>query len=437
MMMLPNPPLNSEPADIGEEIHAFISELYPICRSITGNGVRKTLELIKQHIPLEIREVPSGTRVFDWTVPREWNIRDAYVIDPDGKKVIDFAASNLHVVNYSTPVHQTLPLSELKAHLYSLPDHPDWIPYRTSYYKESWGFCLSHRVLESLIDGEYEVRIDSSLESGSLTYGECFIKGESDDEILISTHCCHPSLCNDNLSGIGLATFLAKKLSTKQLRYSYRFIFIPATIGAITWLQMNEERVSQIKHGLVIAGVGDPGKLHYKKSRRGNVEVDRVVAYVLAHAGVDFQIDEFSPYGYDERQFCSPGFNLPVGSLTRTPYGQYPEYHTSGDNLHFIRSEFLADSYRQYEKILEVLEINQKLLNMNPKCEPQLGKRGMYSAFGGRKDANLLEMAMFWVLNFSDGEHSLLDIAEKSGIEFGIICQIAKDLEEHELLKKI
>jgi aminopeptidase-like protein len=420
--------------EIGQNVYSFVSELYPICRSITGNGLRETLCRIGEKIPLQIHEVRSGTPVFDWTVPREWNIRDAYVKNSHGDRVLDFQRSNLHVVNYSVPAHTRLPLQELKKHLHSLPDHPDWIPYRTSYYRETWGFCLSQRQLDSLREDEYEVVVDSSLEDGSLTYGECLLPGETADEILISAHCCHPSLCNDNLSGVAVATFLARALAAAPRRYSYRFLFIPGTIGSITWLSRNENVVPRIKHGLVLACVGDRGGFSYKKTRRGNAEIDQAMLHLLRHSGEPYNIRDFSPYGYDERQYCSPGFNLPVGCLNRTPNGQFPEYHTSADNLDFVSSEAMAGSLQRCLEVFEVLEHNRTYRNLNPKCEPQLGKRGLYREIGGYPDAETRELAMLWVLNLSDGEHSLLDIAERSGLRFVEVRRAADDLVKHELL---
>ncbi|MEA5463763.1 DUF4910 domain-containing protein [Leptothoe sp. PORK10 BA2] len=420
---------------LGLEMYSLIGELYPICRSITGNGVRKTLQIIQKHIPLEIHEVPTDTSVFDWTVPKEWNIRDAYIKDETGKKIIDFQESNLHILNYSIPIHKKMPLAQLKEHLFSMPDQPDWIPYRTSYYKETWGFCLPDRILKSLPEGEYEVYIDSSLEPGSLTYGELLLPGETTDEVLLCCHSCHPSLCNDNLSGIALVTFLAKYLSQKPLRYSYRFIFIPGTIGSITWLSLNEHRVSSIKHGLTVSNVGDSGHLTYKKSRRGTAEIDRVVSHVLKNLPQEYTISDFSPYGYDERQFCSPGFNLPVGSLTRTPFGTYPEYHTSADNLDFVQASALVNSFETYLTVIDVLENNHTYLNTNPKCEPQLGKRGLYSTMGGKQTTPEDRMAMLWVLNLSDGGHTLLDIAERSNLNFSTIKNAAFALANSGLLK--
>ena len=372
-----------DPMAIGVEIYDLIVELYPICRSITGDGVRQTLGVLAEHIPLAIHEVPTGTQVFDWIVPREWNIRDAYVKDPQGRKVIDFNNSNLHVVSYSVPVEESISLSELKPRLHSLPNHPDWIPHKTTYFTEDWGFCLTHRQLLSLEEGTFEVRIDASLEDGSLTYGECYLEGESSDEVLISCHICHPSLCNDNLSGIAVATFLAKALARQPRRLSYRILFIPATIGSITWLSRNESRLESIKHGLVLTCLGDEGQLTYKKSRRGDAAIDKACQHVLHHHNGRGVLD-FYPYGYDERQYCSPGFNLPVGVLMRTPHGQFPQYHTSADDLSFVKPWALGDSYARCLDVFSILENNVCYRNTNPKCEPQLGRRGLYSRCGGR-----------------------------------------------------
>jgi aminopeptidase-like protein len=426
---------NVEPGAIGEEIYSLISKLYPICRSITGNGVRETLDIIQDYIPLEISEVPSGTKVFDWTIPKEWNIRDAYVKNTKGEKVIDFRKCNLHVVSYSLPVRRKMSLPELIGHLHSLPNHPDKIPYCTSYYKDDWGFCLTHNQLLGLEDGEYEVAIDSTLEDGSLTYGECFLPGSTGDEILISSHTCHPSLCNDNLSGVALATFLAKHILGAPRRYSYRFLFLPVTIGAIAWLCLNESKLSRIKHGLVLTLLGDSGNITYKKTRRGNAEIDEVMKHLLKHSGHDYRIVEFSPYGYDERQFCSQAFDLPVGCLMRTPYGQFPEYHNSGDDLDFIKPKFLGESFACASFSLSILENNRIYLNQNPKCEPQLGNRGLYESIQGQEAS--INQALFWVLNFSDGSHSLLDIAERSGMPFDLIKTAALVLEKHGLLKEM
>jgi aminopeptidase-like protein len=421
---------------IGREIHDLMAELYPICRSITGAGQRETLKILRRHIDLTVHEVPSGTQVFDWTVPREWNIRDAYIKDASGRKIIDFAHSNLHVVGYSVPVHRRMSLAALKPHLFTLPEHPDWIPYRTSYYREDWGFCLSHRQFLQMKEGEYEVHIDSSLDNGALTYGEYFVPGERAEESLISTHICHPSLANDNLSGIAVATLLAKHLSSTPCRYSYRFLFTPGTIGSITWLCRNENRARMIRAGLVLACLGDAGGFTYKKSRRGDALIDRAVPHTLRDAGRDCEVMPFSPYGYDERQFCSPGFNLPVGCLMRTPHGRFPEYHTSADNLSFVRPQSLAEAFARCVEIIGLLDGNRTLVNLNPQCEPQLGKRGLYGSIGGAAEGRSRELALLWVLNLSDGENSLLDIAERSGLPFTAIDNAARDLESHGLVRE-
>jgi len=428
--------LFSHQNDIGDEIHRLISELYPICRSITGNGVRNTLRVLGKHIPLEIHEVPTGTRVFDWTVPPEWNITDAYVKDSRGERVIDFRQSNLHVLSYSVPISKRMSLCDLRPHLFTLPDHPEWIPYRTSYYNENWGFCLTQNQLTKMQDGEYEVCIDSSLTPGFLTYGEYFIPGDSSNEVLISSHVCHPSLANDNLSGVALAVFLAKHLNDLERKYSYRFLFIPGTIGSITWLSTHEVEASRIKHGLVFASLGAGEKFTYKKSRRGDTEIDRATLKVLHDSGKSHDVIEFSPYGYDERQFCSPGFNLPVGCFMRTPNEKFPEYHTSADNLEFVRPCFLAESFAVGREIIYLLERNASYLNQNPKCEPQLGKRGLYRSMGG-VEGRIDDLALLWVLNLSDGSHSLLDIAERSGCTFNMIRRAADALLEHHLVRPV
>ncbi len=417
-----------------ESMRALIAVLYPLCRSITGDGVRKTLHEIEAHIPLEIHEVPSGSQVFDWTVPQEWNIRDAHIADGNGQRVVDFHNSNLHVVSYSEPIHATMSWAQLRPHLHTLPDHPDWIPYRTAYYNRTWGFCVSQRQFDEMEGGEYEVSIDSAFKDGSLTYAEAFFPGESTDEVLFSCHVCHPSLCNDNLSGIAVAVQLASYVTQRDRRYSYRFLFIPGTIGSITWLHRNESRLERIKHGLVLALLGDPGPTTYKRSRQGDAEIDRVVAHVLKHWDGDHRVVPFEPYGYDERQFGSPGINLPVGCLLRTPHGQYTEYHTSADNPDFVQNDSLCDSLAKAQAVIDVLENNRTFLNLKPNCEPQLGRRGIYRAMGGHADQAAMQTAMLWVLNLSDGVHSLLDIAERSGLPFDTVCLASKTLVDHELL---
>ena len=423
---------------MGSDMHALILRLFPICRSITGEGVRETLRVLQEHIPLEVREVPTGTQVFDWTVPREWNIRDAWIKNSAGERLVDFRRLNLHVVGYSVPVHQRMRLAELKEHLYTVPHQPDWVPYRTSYYKESWGFCLSENQLAQLNDAEeYDVCIDSSLVSGHLSYGEYLLKGKKAEEILISCHTCHPSLANDNLSGIAVAVELARHLASSPRGYSYRFLFIPGTIGSITWLSQNEDIARQIRHGLVLTCVGDPGNVTYKRSRRGDAEIDRAFIHVLKQTGEAHRILEFSPYGYDERQYCSPGFNLPVGVMMRSPHGEFTQYHTSADNLDFVQAEALGDSLSKCRDVIDVLEHNRFYVSLNPKCEPQLGRRGLYGTVGGSTHTKGWEMAILWVLNFSDGSHSLLDIAEHSGLAFSLIHTATDALVRHDLLQEV
>ena len=417
-------------------MHALVRELYPICRSITGDGFRRTLARLEQEIPLEVHEVPSGTAVFDWKVPREWNIRDAYVKDPSGARVIDFHRHNLHVVHYSVPVHQRMSLAQLRPHLHTLPDQPDLIPYRTSYYEEAWGFCLPHRQLEQMAEGEYEVCIDSTLEDGHLTYGECLLRGDSAEEVLVSAHACHPSLANDNLSGVVVAAFLARQLAELPRRYSYRFLFIPGTIGAITWLSLNEEHARAIRHGLVLTCIGDRANFTYKKSRRGNAPIDAAVSHVLQHSGRPYSIVDFSPYGYDERQYCSPAFDLPVGCMMRSQYGAFPEYHTSADNPDFVDPDALHDALTTMLSICDVIEHDRRYRNLNPRCEPQLGRRGLYRTMGG-SNVKELQMAMLWVLNLSDGDSSLLDIAQRSGLSFDVVNEAARLLVRHDLLARV
>ena len=424
-------PYQAEPGS-GAAMHALVRELYPVCRSITGDGLRATLRRLREDVPLELHEVPTGTRVLDWTVPKEWNIRDAWVADAQGRRVIDFRRHNLHVLNYSVPVRRRMTLAELRPHLFTLPEQPDLIPYRTSYYTEAWGFCLEHRALEALPDGEYEVCIDSTLAPGHLTYGELFLPGETADEILFSCHSCHPSLANDNLAGVAVAVWLARRLGGVPRRHGMRFLFIPGAIGSITWLARNPEAAQRIRHGLVLSCLGDPGCSTYKRSRRGDTLVDRASAHVLRRGG-EHRLLDFVPYGYDERQYCSPGYNLAVGCLTRTPNGRYPEYHTSADNPEFVRPDALEDSLAKALAIVEILEHDAAFVNLSPYGEPQLGRRGLYGGTGGATPPGF-EMALLWVLNYSDGSHSLLDIADRAAMPFALVRRAAAALEGAGLL---
>lgn len=421
--------------DVGQKIYDLIKILYPINRSITGDGVRETLNILSGVIPLEIKEIPSGTKVLDWEVPLEWNIRDAWIKDENGNKILDFGESNLQVLNYSIPVDQTIGLKELKKHIFTLSEHPDWIPYRTSYYNRTWGFCMPYNKFKSLEDGIYQIKIDADLKKGFLTYGEFLIKGKVKEEILISVHICHPSLANDNLSGIGVAAYLAYYLNSIETHYSFRFLFIPGTIGSITWLSLNENILSRIKYGLVLTLLGDEGDFNYKKTRTGDKEIDAILSYCLKEANMKHRLIDYYPYGYDERQYCSPGFDLPVGRLSRSNHGEFPEYHTSADNLEFVKPEKLRESYEFLLEVFDVMENNKRFVNLHPKGEPQLGRRGLFKKIGGQSEAKAMQMALLWILNFSDGEHSLLDIARLSGIGFDMLIKASHDLQEASLIE--
>jgi aminopeptidase-like protein len=418
----------------GETAYDLMRRLFPLCRSLTGDGVRATFDVLAEHIPLTRTEVPSGTQVFDWIVPDEWNIRDAYVAAPDGTRVIDFRDSTLHVVSYSEPVRSTLPLEQLRERLFTLPEQPDLIPYRTSYYSRTWGFCLPHNRLLALEPGDYEVVIDSTLGPGHLTYGEVVLEGETDDEVLVSTYVCHPSLANDNLSGIAVATLLAKELARQRLRHTYRFVFAPGTIGPLTWLHQNRETLDRIAHGLTVSCIGDAGGLTYKRSRRGDADVDRAVATVLRDSGRPHRILDWDPWGGDERQFCSPGFNLPVGTLMRTPHGEFDGYHTSADGLERISPGALEHAVETCLAVVDVLETNRTLVNLSPYGEPQLGRRGLYRSAGGAVSSPAEEKAFLWLLNLSDGTSSLLDVADRSGIAYPVVRRAAERLEQAALL---
>jgi aminopeptidase-like protein len=434
-----DPSALSSARDSGQELYTLVNELYPICRSITGDGVRQTLGILSRYIPLTVHEVPTGTPVLDWTVPKEWNIRDAWIADASGKRVVDFRALNLHVLNYSIPVRKKLSLTELRPHLFTLPNQPELVPYRTSYWNETWGFCLSQRQLDAMPEGEYEVCIDSTLEPGSLTYGEFVVPGATDEEILISAHTCHPSLCDDNLTGLAISAWLARAFASSSgpaRRYTLRFLYAPGTVGAITWLAQNRDGVSRIRHGLTLTCLGDSHPFTFKKTVFGTAEIDRAVACVLKHSGLPHQTIDFFPYGYDERQYNSPGFRLPVGSLMRGRHGMFPEYHTSADNPSLVSPERMAESLCVLRDVIELLHGNTAYLNLAPWGEPQLGKRGLYQALGGTNIADL-QLALLWVLNLSDGSHTLLDIAERASMSFRSIRAAADMLQQHELLSPV
>jgi aminopeptidase-like protein len=417
--------------ELGTRLYGLVGALAaaPV-RSITGDGVRATLEIVSKaladgwagpEIPFAVHEVPSGAPVLDWTVPKEWNVRAGYLVGPDGARVADVAEHPLRLLGYSVPVRARLTLDELRPHLFSMPDRPGWIPYRTSYWNENWGFCLTDDELQALPDGEYEAVVDTTLTDGSLTYAEIVLPATQPgrgDEFLITTHTCHPAMANDNGSGIAVLTELARHLAARHRRHTFRLLFIPGTIGSITWLARNRDVVPRIRHGLVLTGLGDRSAFTYKRSRRGDAAVDRAAALALTESGTDHRIVDFSPYGYDERQFCSPGFNLPVGRFGRGQHGEYPEYHTSADNLDFVTPASLAGSFTVLTRIIEICERNAVWVNTSPYGEPQLGRRGLYRAIGATMNRQAVEMGLLWVLNLADGTHDLLDIATRAQLPF-------------------
>ena len=418
---------------VGAELLELMRELYPLPRSLTGAGVRETLAVLGRDLPLEIVEVPSGEAVFDWEVPREWTIRGGWIDGPDGTRVVDFADSTLHILGYSTPVNTTLTLEALREHVFTHPTDPDLVPYRTSYWDERWGFCMSRSRMDSLEQGEYHVVIDSTLADGSLTYGEVRIPGTSEAEFLLSTYVCHPALANDNLSGVVLLWALARALSQQELRYTYRVLWGPGTLGPLCWLARNRTTLERVHHGLAISCVGDPGPLRYKRSRRGDAEIDRAAA-VLLRERPDSLVSDWSPLGGDERQYCSPGFDLPVGTFSRTPHGLFPEYHSSADDLDLVTAPSLGESFRAALEIIDAVETNGSYLNRSPYGEPRLGKRGLYQSV---PDGTYPEAPLLWVLSLSDGAHDLIAIAERSGLPYRAIREAAATLEQHELLERV
>ena len=404
----------------------LVRDLYPLSRSITGNGVRKTFELLQRVLPLAVHEVPTGARALDWEVPVEWNLHDAWIENSAGERIVDVADSNLHVVSYSDPVDLTLRLDELMPHLHTDPKHPDAIPYRTTYYSPGWGFCLSHRQLESLPGGNYRVLIDASKKAGSLSYAEALIPGETEDTCLVFTHTCHPSLFNDNLSGIVVSAFLGQWLSRRNNRYTYRLVFAPGTIGSLAWLDRNEQQLHLIKSGLVLGLLGVGSQFLYKRSRTGRAEIDMAVeSWIQVESPASTAVD-YSPWGYDERQFGSPGIALPIGRLTRVAEEGYPEYHNSADDLSLMDERALTDALASTQQIIEILDSNGWYRNLSPRGEPQLGRRGLYRGTGGDV-AEPLQRAVLAVLSFSDGDHDLIEIYRKTKLPFATILQ-ARDL---------
>ncbi len=424
-------------ASVGADAYALATKLFPICRSLTGPGVRETLRILQRELPdLTLHEVPSGTRCFDWTVPPEWSIREAYIANEDGRRVVDFANHTLHVVGYSTPVDAVMSLDELRPHLHSLPELPDAIPYVTSYYKERWGFCLSHRQLQSLAQGQYRVRIDSTLAPGSLTYGELLIPGRRDDEIFLSTYVCHPSMGNNELSGPVVTTEIARWLgSLKDRRYSYRIVFIPETIGSLVYLSRNlGDMKRRIVAGFNVTCVGDDRVYSYLPSRQTDTLADRAALHALRHqAGAEgFVRYSFLDRGSDERQYCSPGVDLPVATIMRSKYGAYPEYHTSLDDLSLISPAGLSGGIFAIAKAILAIETNGRY-RATVLGEPQLGRRGLYPTLGTR-DGNLVVRKLMGVLAYSDGKHDLLAIADLMGVPVWELSEVAQQLLAHELL---
>ena len=411
-----------------------MERLYPITRSITGDGVRETLGVLGEHVEIDVNEIPTGTEILDWTVPNEWNVREAWVKGPSGEKVVDMADLNLHVMGYSTPVSAVMRLEVLQEHLHSLLDRPTLVPFVASYFAEAWGFCLSHEQREGLADGEYEVYIDSTLVPGSLTYGEHVIAGETDHEIIISAHCDHPALANENVSGMVAGVAIAQRLAALgRPRHTIRFIFAPATIGAIAWLSRNQERVDRIAGGLTLTSLADGAPLRYKRTAAADTTIDRVAGSVLASSGVDHEFIDFYPFGYDERQYNSPGFGLAVGSFMRAIHGQTSEYHTSGDNLDLVDDEQLTEAIDVITEVIAEMDATRSYVNQAPFGEPQLGKRGIYDAVGGKNIPDL-QLALLWVLNMSDGSHDLVAIAERSGLPSETIEAASDLLLEHDLI---
>jgi aminopeptidase-like protein len=411
-------------------ITKLMAELYPLCRSITGNGTRATLDILARECNLTRHEVSTGTAVLDWRIPDEWNLHRAVLSGPQGI-IADTASSNLHIMGYSEPRQGDFELRALSGRLHSLPGQPSVIPYRTSYYTRTWGFCLAHDTLSALQPGKYTVEIDATLAPGALSYGELFVPGRRREEVLVSTHICHPAMANDNLTGIVASLALARWAAAQTRELSYRFLFVPATIGAIAWLAANRDNVGWIRHGLVLTGLGDAAPLTYKRSRRGNAPIDRLMSHLLRESGRTL---DWSPYGYDERQFCSPGFDLPVGRLSRAPHGTYPEYHTSADDLSFVDPTQVTAAIDLVLAAFDAVEVGLVPRSLAPYGEPQLGRRGLFRSTGGALGAGTREYALLWLLSLADGEHDLVAVAERSGLPLADLLASARLLRGAGLL---
>tara|TARA_B110001450_G_scaffold254395_1_gene279654 strand:- start:6262 stop:7542 length:1281 start_codon:yes stop_codon:yes gene_type:complete len=424
---------------IGSKIHEFAKELWHINRSITGEGVRLTLEKIKFHLPdLEIKSVPSGTAAFDWTIPKEWSASDAYIVTPNGERICDFKVNNLYLLGYSIPFEGKVSLKELKEHLYTLPDQPDAIPYITSYYKERWGFCLSQNQYNQLEEGEYHVKVDTNHFDGVLNYGELIISGKCSQEIFLSTYICHPSMANNELSGPTVVTYLAKWLSEfKQLDYTYRIVFIPETIGSIAYLSLHHNYMKKnIISGFNVSCVGDDRAYSYLPSRKGNTLSDSIAKHVLKHTDSNFKSYTWLDRGGDERQYCAPGIDLPIASIMRTKYGQYPEYHTSLDDLeNVVTPKGLDGGYWAIRRAIEAIEKNKKY-RVTVFCEPQMGKRGLYPTLSTKKSGLEVKLMMD-LISLCDGKNSLLEIAELLNTPIWELYELIEILVGHKLLDVI
>ena len=440
-------PTHPAAAWTGEALLALVADLLPLRRCLTGDGLRETLARLDRVAPVAVTEVPTGEAAFDWTVPPEWRVRTAHITLPSGRRVAEWAASPLHLVQYSRPVRERMTFAALRPHLYTLPDQPALVPYRTAYYTETWGFCLSHNEMEKMREslgegGEVDILVDSDLFDGSMTLGEIVVPGLTTDEILLSAHACHPALANDNASSLAVAAALAAEwIAQPTRRHTLRVLVAPGTLGAVAWLSRNRERLGRIRHGLVLANLGDAGGFTYKQSRRGTLAaplaVDRAVALAMRDAGEPLDVRPWTPDGYDERQFGSPGIDLPVGRLTRTPHGEYAEYHTSGDNLSLVSAASLGGSLAALRGLLDVLDGDGRYRNLAPFGEPQLGRRGLYAPIGGHAHPPHAQAALSWVLALADGDHSLLDTAERSGLPFATVRTAADRLLGVDLLEDL
>ena len=423
------------------KMYELLTELFPYNRSITGDGVRKTLERISVDIPIKKTHIKSGTEVFDWVVPDEWNVTSAKIYDPKGKLIVDFADNNLVLMSYSVAVDETMHLQELKKHIITDPTRPDWIPYSTSYYKNNWAFCLPFNYVKKMVDGDYKVEINSTKKPGELIYAEAFIDNGAEREVLISSYICHPSMANDSLSGVVLSVQLYEEIKKlDNLSYNYRFLFSPETIGTICFLYNNRNVIKDsIEYGLIATCLGDSGGFTYKKTRNGNRKIDEMMEYIFNKKKTKGTILDFSPLGSDERQYCSPGFDLPVGVLTRSMYGQFPEYHTSSDNLDFVTSEALEESLNMYIDVIKSYECNCKFIRSDPFCEPQMGRYDMYRMTGGAGEDNLDDLAQqrMWILNYADGKSDLLEISKKSGFDMFALQSASKELIENKLITRV